>query len=343
MAINLQELPPLLPPIIHSGSNKYNILKEHSTKVFSKHFRSDFVLGKYYTSPLRSNDKAPSFNLYIDRVDSDIIMYKDWGGTSGNCIDFIMNLYSLSFKEAMELIEKDIEAYKEESNKPYIIKDSEGNKIDIYPYMDTSRRFTYTETDRWYWERLHKTSLEIVLREGCHSIKEVRIKGNSYLAALLNKPIYYYKYPNYKWKLYAPFNPDKKWLSNLAGNASTAIGGLSTLPGYGKELIITKSDKDRIVLKGLGYSAINTQGESILIDKKIIEDLKERFEKIYLLYDNDFNKKENTGKILGDLHQKEYEINRIVIPEHIKRTDTAELIQQYDKDILIKMINSWKQ
>jgi hypothetical protein len=270
-------------------------------------------------------------------------MYKDWGGTSGNCIDFVMHLYNLTFKEAVELIEKDIEVDKAAANKPHTTKDRSGNQVDIYPYTDGNRRFTFTETDRWYWERLHKTPLSIVLREGCYSIKEVRVKGNSYLASMLNNPIYYYKYPNDKWKLYAPFNKEKKWLSNLSGVVTTAVGGLDRLPAYGKELIITKSDKDRIVLIGLGYTAINTQGEGIPIDPSIIADLKDRFETIYLLYDNDYNKKDNPGKLLGDKHQELYGVKRILIPEDIQSTDTAELIQRYDKDILVKLLNSWKR
>lgn len=327
----------------HSASNRSKVLS-NSHEVYRRYFRSDFEVGKYYVSPLRAGDNTPSFNIYEDRIDRDILLFKDWGGASGNCIDFVMIKFNVDFKTAMTMIERDIRLDVVEIDRSRTIKDND-RVIKIFPYMDSRGRYSYTDTDRWYWEHLHKTSLNVVLKEGAYSIREVWIDGASYVAAMRDSPVYYYHYPiegsNY-FKLYVPFIKDRKWLSNLSGVTSRALGGLNTLSAYGKELIITKSDKDRIVLKGLGFNAINVQGEDIPIHKELLNELKERFETIYLLWDNDYNKPTNIGKKLGDKYQDMYDVGRILIPEDMPYTDTAELIQKYDTDILTRLINKWK-
>ena len=329
---------------IHSVSRD-DILTGYSEEVFRLFFRSDFSTGKYYSSPLRSGDSSPSFNIFESSSNPNILIYKDWGGSTGNCIDFVVRKENCTFTEALERINEAIKGKipKSQPNSKQF-KDSNGDNILFFPYMNDGK-VSYTDTDTWYWEVLHKTPLSIVKKNRIFSIKEIRINGNSFLHADTKNPIYCYLEVvdgvNY-YKFYAPFRKDRKWLSNLGGVATKAIGGLHLLPAYGEELIITKSVKDRTILYGMGFNVVSTQGEDIGIDEEILNDLKARFKVIFLLYDNDYGKTVNTGKILGDKYQQLWGVGRILIPEEIPATDIGELIQRTDKDTLKKLINKWK-
>ena len=326
-------------------ASKTNIL-ERSDEVFRHFFRSDYVIGGYYISPLRAGDTSPSFNIFASS--SNVLLFKDWGGNSGNCIDFVMQKENLNFIDALNRI-KEVLSSKVTVNTTEtqlrVYKTDESKEIAIYPYLDENKQPTYTYTDKWYWEHMHKTKLGIVKKHRVYSLKEVWIDGYNYLTAEHKKPIYFYleivdgsKY----FTIYAPFKKEKKWLKNLRGVTNRAIHGMHLLPAYGEELIITKSVKDCVVLYGLGFNVVATQGEDIDIHEDILNDLKERFKTIYLLYDNDFSKEVNTGKLMGDKYQSKWDIGRILIPADFKAKDTSEIIQTREPDVVKKLINSWK-
>lgn len=325
--------------------DKTEILEELSDEVFRKFFRADFLIGEYYNSPLRNDDSSPSFNIFESYKKSKILLFKDWGGKSGNCIDFVMLKEKCSFIEALRKINEEI-VDRNTTNNQRVYKTDSGDNISFFLNLDKYGNTTYTHTDIWYWEKLHRTSLKTVKRNRIYSVKEIRINESSYYTTSIKSPIYcileIVNKVNY-YKLYIPLNKDKKWLSNLRGVAETAIGGLHLLPAFGKELIITKSAKDRTILNGLGYNVVNTQGEDIGIHLDILNDLKERFQTIYLLYDNDWSKPINIGKNLGDKYQKLWNVNRILIPDEVHSTDIGELIQRTDRDIIKKLIEKWKK
>lgn len=327
--------------------SRQRILEEYSDEVFHLFFRSDFVLGAYYNSPLRAEDSSPSFNIF-ESSNNRILLFKDWGGKTGNCIDFVMAKENCSFVEALQLI--NVQLTKKESVKisnTRVYKVDSEEDIKFFLNVDKFGKHTYTQTDIWYWEVLHKTPLPIVRKNRVYSVKEIRVNNNCFIVATHKSPIYVFVEvvdTKHYYTLYAPFRAEKKWLKNIRGVATKAIGGLHLLPGYGKELIITKSVKDRIILYNLGFNVVSTQGEDIDIDKEILDNLKERFTDVYVLYDNDYNKIVNVGKLMGDKYQKLWGVKRILIPEEVKATDVGELIQTMDKTILKKLINEeWKK
>jgi hypothetical protein len=69
-------------------------------------------------------------------------------------------------------------------------------------------------------------------------------------------------------------------------------------------LIITKSMKDVMVLRSLGYEAISPRGENIMLPPECIEYMKRKYRKILVLFDND-------GKHKGD----EYEFDKVFVPK----------------------------
>jgi len=99
-----------------------------------------------------------------------------------------------------------------------------------------------------------------------------------------NTITYAFKFKD-RYKIYAPYDKENKWLSNTR---KTDIQGYSQLPTKGERLIITSSLKDVMCLNAAGYHSIALQSEMEVPDEKLISKLKDRFKTIEILYDNDF-------------------------------------------------------
>ena len=98
------------------------------------------------------------------------------------------------------------------------------------------------------------------------------------------------------YKIYSPYEVKNKWLSNTK---KTDIQGYNQLPNKGERLLITSSLKDVMCLHAAGYNAIAMQSEMQMPSEKLISELKERFNTIDILYDNDFNNVNNPGQTMA--------------------------------------------
>jgi DNA primase len=97
--------------------------------------------------------------------------------------------------------------------------------------------------------------------------------------------MYVYEFENDSFKAYLPLETgEKKWVSNASKDI---LQGYEQLPKEGDHLIITKSLKDVMVLYELGFNAVAVQGETSYPDETVMEELKQRFSKIVVLFDND--------------------------------------------------------
>jgi hypothetical protein len=88
-----------------------------------------------------------------------------------------------------------------------------------------------------------------------------------------------------KIKLYRPFASKKNKFRNNFDDS--IMEGYSRLPEKGNSLILTKSYKDVMCLKSIGYIAVSPRSESSGISDDLIKKLKERFNSIYVWFDND--------------------------------------------------------
>ena len=107
-------------------------------------------------------------------------------------------------------------------------------------------------------------------------------------------------------KLYFPERETDRWYSNCTNED---IFGLDSLNTTGDILYITKSQKDRVTLKYHYFieNVIAVQNEGCYIPDKIIEDLKQRFKKIVIIFDNDTTGYEQAEK-LSEKYDIEYRI-----------------------------------
>jgi len=321
------------------------------------------VGGSPISSPLPNRiDKRPSFGIYSTRQGD--IRFKDLAtGVNGNKFEFVKQLFSLSFQEAcIKVIEDfnlDIPYTKSKSSRTIertvsTLPKKEKIKVNrikltVAIRCNSKNIPIYTKQDIVYWKKRKIDNVPYRLkRNRTYSARMVYRNGVSFWGYLKNNPIYAYLYKhngiNY-WKVYRPLSKDKsmKFYNDMKGITPYCIDGIWNLPEKGDILIITKSRKDVICLDELGFNVIGiaAEGNTKPIANEIYNNLLGRFNNIYLLYDNDWDKKDNWGQINANKVVNRYErMNNIFIPSEYKCSDTDELMVKYDKNKVKQIITN---
>lgn len=256
---------------------KADILSKISMEALFKKYIGNFKIGKAYNSPLRDDDN-PSFGLFISKKDNQLL-YKDLA--TGDCGD--------AFKLIKQIkgINSNFELYKyiyEDLNLATNAELSSSKKQLVYRRTDIAiKRRKLNESDINYWGSFGITEKTLRLFK-VNAISELFINGVLKGKSTIDNPMYAYKIFD-KFKIYRPLSTKiGKWFGNLS---ALDIQGYEQLPGYGNMLIITKSLKDVMVLYEMGYDAIAPPSESTDIPEVVINNIKNRFKKIVVLYDRD--------------------------------------------------------
>ena len=92
-------------------------------------------------------------------------------------------------------------------------------------------------------------------------------------------------------------------------------------------------------LYSAGYSAIAFQSEMQNPDKNLMKDLKQRFKDIYVIYDNDYDKKDNPGQTMAAKICDEFNLSNILIPNEYEAKDPSDLVKSGSLNILKYIIN----
>ena len=148
------------------------------------------------------------------------------------------------------------------------------------------------------------------------------------------------------WKIYYPFRKTFRFIGDIK---TTTIQGYKQLPKKGKLLVITKSLKDCMVLYSFCIAAIAPQSETQFISDEILEELKQRFKYIVLLFDSD-----ETGIAFTNTIKRKYtRIKPFIIPRKYKAKDISDFYKKYGYTETLALIkegikyikqwNSWIQ
>ena len=295
-------------------------------------------INKVFNSPLRDDEK-PSFGLFLG--ESNEICFKDFNVAAGDCIKFVQLKYGLTYYEALSKIAIDfnidsdffvIKNSKTEYNVNNIIDNISREKIisqlNTYRLGKKSRKWILKDLSFWNKFGITRQTLQLYKVEPISHIflgdKIITCKELAYCFTE-NKD------NSITYKIYQPFNCKYKWLNN---HNSSVWQGWTQLPEKGEILIITKSLKDVMCLKDIcGLPAISLQTESSKPKEKIINELKQRFKKIYVLYDNDYDKEENWGRKFAEILCKEFNLEQIEIDSSYKSKDVSDLVLNHGKDI----------
>lgn len=234
-------------------------------------------------SPLRPDNK-PSFKLFIPRG-SEVVLYKDFStGDNGSVFKLLKEL-NCPIKEYKEV---------------YVPRNRVKYKICISPRE-------WSDKDASYWLGFG-IELNFLEQSNVRPITHYSLGFNTYrceeLAYAFKETVNNVSY----YKIYQPLSKDRKWRSEMT---SSILSLYNTIPLFGKELIITSSLKDSLCIwSNTGIPCINPQGEGYSISTDIMSDLKQRFDNIYVLYDNDKAGKENGLRI-----SKENKITYLELPK----------------------------
>lgn len=255
--------------------------------IFRYYIGYDFELQEAIPSPLKLKDDRPSFNVYYQQS-YDRLMFKDWGNHQGDCIQFVRLIFNLTRWEALQKINIDLDlnlkGYKGRPLEKEKRKFLQSSKKTLKQKKIQVKLQNYTKVDLQYWAQyyIHRPTLKHFNVYSCSKVFKNKIAIFNYTNS---EPIYaYYFRANDTIKIYRPFSK-VKWLTNCKGLVD--LQGYRQLPKKGNLLIITKSMKDVMVLYELGFYSVAPQSEGSEIDEDILIDLKSRFKRIVILFDND--------------------------------------------------------
>jgi len=328
-----------------------NLNKKYITKTELMRFITDYEIYCMYCdfdaihnkgigkSPLREKDDKHSFGFFIG--ENNEICFNDFVLGKGDCIRFVEKMFGLSHFEALSkiAIDANLDGY-------FIVKNTFKTNVNTSNVSKT-RKEIMQELNQSY---LGKTSRPMQLFDyvfwnkfniNKSTLEQYRVQAIDYIHVGIDKKIiktdkYAYCFIEFKdgketYKIYQPFSTNYKWLSS---HNESIWQGFQQLPPKGDILIITKSLKDVMSIKNtIGIPAVALQSESMTPKESVIEQLKNRFKKIFILYDNDFDKEQNWGRIFGKKLADKFNFIQIEIDEEYKSKDFSDLVMNYGTKI----------
>ena len=293
--------------------------------------QKDFEVGKPMLSPLRE-ESNPSFGLFVG--ESNEIMFNDFLLGGGDCIKFVQLMFGDTFFEAVSRVIIDFEL-----TDKYIYKDVDTNFTPKPKALDRDeilkkaknthlrkRKRDWTLRDLAYW-RQYGITKEVLERYHVEPIdylfvgdKVIKCDDHTYCFIEHKDGVETYK-------IYQPYNEDYKWINN---HNDSVWQGWNQLPKRGEKLIITKSLKDVMTIVSVtGYPAVSLQAESVRPKQSVIDELKNRFEDIFLWYDNDFDKEVNWGRQFANKLAEEFNLVYVEIPDEFECKDVSDFYKKY--------------
>ena len=290
------------------------------------YYVGQFKIGKLFNSPLRSDDKNPSFAIF--KGVNGKLFFKDHGsGEGGNAIKFVKLYKGIQTRDELE---RELLRIVRKMNP------NSGNAIRTYSYSVDSGptdigivRQPFTDVDKQYWKQFH-ISIDTLRKFQVFSIKYFlcnRVVRGTYKET---SPMYAYKVDD-KFKIYRPLaSKYTKWRTNLTNRN---VQGLSELPVEGGNLlIITKSLKDVMCLYEMGFNAIAASSETTFIPDDILDSLRHKWKNVIMLYDRD-----KTGMLESRKYSKQYKLDALFVHKRFKAKDISDAV----KDNSYNEVKQW--
>lgn len=290
-----------------------------------------------FRSPLR-RDKQPTCSFYRNK--SGTLIFKDFAtGQHLNVFDVVQSIFKCDYFESLRIIANDFGIVRDSALRknpgkinlnPIKIKDKEISKIQIEVQE-------FTDSELKWWGK-YGISKDILRRFDVYSCKHVFLNDQLFAKSQQHCPIFGYYGKKYQglelWRCYFPKRTSFRFITNWP---SKKIQGYDQLPKKGKLLVITKSMKDSMCLYSCGITACAPNSENLFIPDKVLEDLKNRFENIVVLYDNDRPGLYNMAKI-----RKEHpELTYIFIPKKYGSKDISDFYKDHGRKETLNLIKTF--
>ena len=324
-----------------------DIMKEISEEALLEYYFDVTKIPCVIKSPLRE-DNHPSFGLFYvnDKVGYFDFASGDKGALSNLLIKYLkcIHIKDLCDKLSLELDNiKKIDRYIVKKNiKKQNINDvgnstKKKQKNSLGGVTLNVRVREWEEYDIEFWKQFG-ISKEWLSFGKIYPISHLQINGRTRAADK-----YAYCYVEFKdgkstLKIYQPFSEKLKWLNNHG----VSVWDLweQAINSDSDSLIITSSRKDALCLwENINIPSVSLQAEGYLPKPQVIGLLYQRFNHIYCLYDNDFDKKENHGREYGKKMCELYPfIKQIEIPTFYKSKDPSDLYKNFGETIFKQVI-----
>lgn len=286
------------------------------------YYLGTFKPGKLMNSPLRPDDKIPSFVIFSSKTGG--LLFKDHGtGESGNALKFVKLYRGIQTREELE---RELLAIVRRMNPNQTVRTRTTCPRVSSGVTDIGIvRQPFNTIDKQYWKQFH-ISIDTLKKFNVFSIKYFLCNSVVRGTYKETSPMYAYKVFD-KFKIYRPLaSKYTKWRTNLTNRH---VQGLAELPKEGGNLlIITKSLKDVMCLYEMGYNAIAASSETTFIPDDILQSLRSKWKHIVILYDRD-----RTGMSKARDYSRKYKFDALFVHKKFKAKDISDAVRDngFDK------------
>lgn len=292
------------------------------------------VLPALINSPLRQDANA-SVSIYSP--DGRRVCYKDFGtGEHGSVFELLGRLWNRPFGEVVSRIWDDIDR----------IQDVHVAAGRVHRHTVCRGESTLqVKTRDWrvydmeYWNSFG-ISREWLEFGDVHPVSHILItRGGHTQTILADRLSYAYverKDAKVSLKVYQPESSRLKWLSK---HDSSVWDLWTRLPESGDILFVTSSRKDALCLwANTGIPSVSMQGEGYIPKESVMSQLKRRFGRVIIFFDNDFDKEENHGHIYASRLCGMFGIDMVEIPSEYKSKDPSDLYRNHGAETFRRVI-----
>jgi hypothetical protein len=247
-----------------------------------------------------------------------------------------MEKYSCTYHNALKIIAKDFGYIQSDDVKRRALPE-----IKVQPKFESEKETfiqveikDFSESELKWWKSFG-ISEQTLKKYKIYSVKTVFLNGSIYAQSTQHSPIYGYYFGKQgaveQWRIYIPKRKEFRFIGNVP---TKTIQGYKQLPEGGKLLVITKSMKDVCLLSTLGIPAVAPNSETQFVSDKVLDEFRERFKNIVLLYDSDL-----TGvRFMNKIRKQHRDLIVCMIPRKYEAKDISDFYQKYGKSKTIELI-----
>ena len=302
--------------------------------IYSYYLGTDFKVGKLINSPLRLDDKIPSFAVF--RSKSGDLLFKDHGiGEAGNAIKFIKLYRGITTREELE--RELLRIVRKVNPERRVVTNNHIHLGSGLPANIGIVRQPFNDIDKKYWKQFG-ISIDTLKKFNVFSIKYFLCNNVVKGTYKETSPMYAYKVYD-RFKIYRPLaSKYTKWRTNLTNEY---VQGFAELPKEGGNLlIITKSLKDVMCLYEMGFYAIAASSETTFIPENLLKSLRSKWKHILILYDRDI-----TGMKMAREYSHKTKLNAFFVHRKFNAKDISDAVKNNGfntvKDWLYKTLEKY--
>ncbi len=225
-------------------------------------------------------EKTPSMYIYYNDSKSDWY-YKDFSsGNGGNLLQLVQDLFRMSFSEAKLKVLRDYNDFVMSHGEFKVEQFKSGAR---YRVTSFEKRQWFTQ-DKEYWVP-YGIGSNMLEKYNIQPLREYTMSKNDDVITIKHSNIYgFFRADGTLYKIYQPKLIKKKFIK-----VADYTQGLDQLKYDKPYLVICSSLKDAMcmLLMGFNIEVIAPDSENSIIKPSIINLMKEKYEKIITIFDND--------------------------------------------------------